>query len=166
MFTAKQYVAAMRHEGAVCQHLFTKIPEGCWEYRPTPGQRSMLELLRFLPHNLGTIPETVVSGDWPGIGAKMGKTKEMPPEAFPAEIDAQGERLEKLIAGIPEADYQGRGVTLPNGMNLPLGEALMMFGLKFLTAYKMQFFLYIKANGVSNIGTSNCWMGRDPAPKK
>jgi hypothetical protein len=38
--------------------------------------------------------------------------------------------------------------------------------LKWITAYKMQLFLYIKANGVDNISTSNVWGGFDMPPKQ
>ena len=33
--------------------------------------------------------------------------------------------------------------------------------LKWLAAYKMQLFLYVKANGNASIGTSNLWGGVD-----
>ncbi|GMV82642.1 MAG: hypothetical protein AMXMBFR7_38260 [Planctomycetota bacterium] len=166
MINKEQYLAAMRHEANVCQHLFGKIPEGTWNYRPTEGQRSTIELLRYLPHNLGSIPETVVSGDWKGIGPKMQRTKEMPADAFCAEIDAQYDRLVKLFAGLSEDDFQTRQATMPDGRTMALGPALLMFGLSFMTAYKMQLFLYIKSNGVPNMGTADCWRGVDTQPKK
>ena len=37
---------------------------------------------------------------------------------------------------------------------------------KWASAYKMQFFLYIKSCGKHDINTSNLWRGVDSAPKE
>jgi hypothetical protein len=42
----------------------------------------------------------------------------------------------------------------------------MLNVMKWAVAYKMQLFLYIKANGNHDINTSNLWRGVDPAPKQ
>ena len=38
--------------------------------------------------------------------------------------------------------------------------------LKCFVAYRMQFFLYVKACGVSDIGPANCWAGVDMPQQK
>ncbi len=52
-------------------------------------------------------------------------------------------------------------VTLPTGDTATLGNALMMLPLKWMVGYRMQFFLYLKSAGNTEIWTPNCWMGVD-----
>jgi hypothetical protein len=37
--------------------------------------------------------------------------------------------------------------------------------VKFLCAYRMQLFLYLKQMGVEGLGTAHAWAGRDPKPQ-
>ncbi|MDR3502489.1 MAG: hypothetical protein P4L79_07885 [Legionella sp.] len=53
-------------------------------------------------------------------------------------------------------DLFGRGLSQPRAL------WFLNLILKSLTAYKMQLFLYLKACGIDNIGTSNLWRGEDP----
>ena len=53
---------------------------------------------------------------------------------------------------------------MPGGGMLPLGFAVLEGPLKWLTAYKMQLFLYAKATGATQLKTSNLWRGTDPKP--
>ena len=48
MITGKQLLNACRHETKVIKHLATRLPEDSMDWRPTEGQRSMLELMRYL----------------------------------------------------------------------------------------------------------------------
>jgi hypothetical protein len=47
------------------------------------------------------------------------------------------------------------------GYSLPLEFALMDMALKCFVAYRMQFFLYLKSCGVTEMGPANCWVGVD-----
>jgi hypothetical protein len=53
---------------------------------------------------------------------------------------------------------------MPGGGELPLGAALLNGPFKWLTSYKLQLFLYAKANGAA-IGTVNAWAGMDSKPQ-
>jgi hypothetical protein len=50
---------------------------------------------------------------------------------------------------------------MPWGAPTTVSAGLMDMGLKTFVAYRMQFFLYIKSCGVSDIGPANCWAGVD-----
>ncbi len=50
---------------------------------------------------------------------------------------------------------------LPNKQELILGAALVNFPLKFLAAYRMQLFLYLKSTLTEELTTMNCWFGMD-----
>mgnify|MGYP001616103178 FL=1 len=87
------------------------------------------------------------------------KAKTMSWEGFPAVMDAQAEGLKKLISGISDKDYEGKIVDLPPIGKGPIGEMLVNTSLKFLTAYRMQLFLYAKMNGAAALDTWDCWRG-------
>jgi len=46
MITRDQLLASMKHETRVIKHLATKVPAGQFDWRPTPKQRSTIELMR------------------------------------------------------------------------------------------------------------------------
>ena len=37
--------------------------------------------------------------------------------------------------------------------------------IKFLVAYRMQLFMYLKGMGRTDLGTPQCWLGADPDEK-
>ena len=43
----------------------------------------------------------------------------------------------------------------------PWGQAIFATSVRFLCAYRMQLFLYIKQCGATELGTSNAWLGMD-----
>ena len=88
------------------------------------------------------------------------------PFAFPADgfVEAMDRQKAELIAffkGIPEERFASAEGLLPAGASMPLGAALMNGPLKWLTAYKLQLFLYAKAAGADEISTVNAWAGVD-----
>lgn len=48
MYTKENFEKSFKNELRVIKHLATKIPEGKGDYRPSPSQRSTLELLQYL----------------------------------------------------------------------------------------------------------------------
>lgn len=168
MITRDQLLASMRHEVRVIQHLATKLPPGSLEWRPTPAQRSVVELLRYLT-TCGSIGVTyAASGSWERSDQLEKDAESVTLEGFHAAMDRQMDLLEEVIRGLPERDFLERDVLLPWGAPTKLGIGLIDMGLKPLTAYRMQLFLYAKHAGNHAIGPSNCWVGVDrpatPAP--
>jgi hypothetical protein len=49
-------------------------------------------------------------------------------------------------------------------MDLPIRLWLVNVVLRQFAAYRMQLFLYLKASGHPELGTSDCWMGKDADP--
>lgn len=166
MISKSALEASILQECTICKHLHGKIPQDAFDYRPSEGQRSTLELLRYLAMVGVATMKTFVSGDWSGWRQYSVRTATMTPEEFPATMDLQMEEIREIFAGLSEEDLETRIVHLPTGIEMPLGAALMEAVLKWFTAYKMQLFLYAKASGAENISTSNCWRGMDMPPKK
>ena len=46
---------------------------------------------------------------------------------------------------------------------MPLSQAILTTSVRFLIAYRMQLFLNLKASGLQDIGSSECWHGKPSA---
>lgn len=145
----------------IATHLHGKLPDGALDYRPTPDQRSTLELLRYLAFcGIGSA-RAMADGEWATYKAWSEKTSDMAAEDFPRAMAEQKEALRELFDGLTDEQLGTVESTLPWGEKVPLGRALAETTLKWLAAYRMQLFLYAKAAGNHDIGTANCWAGVD-----
>ena len=165
MISREDLLIAMEHETKVCKHLYTKIPEGGMEYRPTEGQRTTLELLRYL--TTCAIGIIIWHTDRDSEKSKQydEEAKNMRPNEFPGMMDKQLERIREALAGIDD-DRMDSKAQIPGAGEGTLGAALMRTSYAWLVAYRMQLFLYIKAAGNDEIGTVNNWAGIDYTPKE
>lgn len=161
MISKDQLAASMGRECDICQHLFTKVPSDAMDYRPTPGQRSTLELVRYLSYcGIGGI-RSLSTGDWKSFGEYQTRAATLTPEEFPEAMARQKREIAEAIAKLSDEQLRTQEAKMPGGGVLPLGAALMSGPLKWLTAYKMQLFLYAKQAGTAQIGTANAWAGMD-----
>jgi len=161
MITKEQLLESMRHETRVIQHLATKVPEDSLDYRPTPPQRSMRELMRYMTRMAAVPVVFSVTGSWAHAEEMEAGTESVTPGSFAAEMDRQMEIIEEALADLDEAGATTAPSSMPWGTPTTLAAGLMDMGLKTFVAYRMQFFLYIKACGVAEIGPANCWAGVD-----
>jgi hypothetical protein len=77
MFSKADIIHEILLEIKIIKHLATKIPEGGLEYRPTPKQRNLLELLQYLSFiGLGYI-KALQEGNPSGMGSLSEKAKEI-----------------------------------------------------------------------------------------
>jgi hypothetical protein len=152
------------HECTVAQHLYSKLSPESFDYRPSANQRSTAELLQYLSV-IGIAGSTcMAAGDWKLFGPFSARAKELKPADFLAAMDRQKAELVTFFAGLTDERLAAEA-PLPGGAKQPLAVALMNGPLKWLTAYKLQLFLYAKATGTHDIGTSNAWRGVDMPPK-
>ncbi|TND10094.1 MAG: hypothetical protein FD123_342 [Bacteroidetes bacterium] len=165
MISRHDMLDAIIKECEICKHLYTKIPADTFDFRPTPGQRSTLELLRYLSI-CGSAPLHVVlnGSDWSLWKSFSERSATMTAEEFPAAMDRQIEEIKNLFAAIADTDLRSLDVKHPRGEVMKLGTGIVRMPLGWLTAYRMQLFLYAKQSGASDIGTSNNWAGVDRAP--
>ena len=161
MIRKDDLLAALLHECHIASHLYTKVPEGAWDYRPGPTQRTTLELLQYLQGcGIGSA-RAMSEGSWDGYKAAMERAADMKPDAFPALMEKQKAELEAFFEGLDDAALETQEATLPWGEKVTLGRALLETTLKWMTAYRMQLFLYAKASGNDAINTANNWGGVD-----
>ena len=145
----------------ICVHLHGKLPAGSLDYKPGENQRSTLELLQYLSICGFASAEAMVNGSWQNYESHAKKAEQLSADDFPAAMEEQKNKLKSLFAEITNEDLSTKTATVPWGQKLPLGQALIEILVKFLTAYRMQLFLYAKAAGNDELWTPNCWVGMD-----
>jgi len=143
--------------------LATKIPQDQLEYRPSEGQRSTLELLQYLSLCGDSLFASLVVSEEerPALREKqMAEAKAVTIENFDRAMENQGTRLAEALASVTD-ERLSEMVTLPWGEACTLGEAFLNAAIKFLTAYRMQLFLYLKGMGVPELSTLQAWLAVD-----
>lgn len=164
VLTKPELVAALQKEVRILLHLAGKLDSADCDYRPTSKQRSALELLRYLSY-MG--PALVAT-------AKNGKFDN---DAWKSEIAAADKRnldetlrliatlpdkYERLLADMSDADFRAE-MTAFDGSKVSRGSFIVSLVLGGHAAYRTQLFLYLKACGQEQLGTTNLWRGVDAA---
>jgi hypothetical protein len=159
----KQYLSnAIVKELRICKRLFTKMPRDEMDFKPKEGMRSTWELLQYLTVIGAAMPRYWFEEEDVDFSTFLGETintsKKVLPEEFLAAMDAQIEVVNKLFDRLPEEDLNSREIAYPWGGTALLGEALVQTSVKWITAYKMQFFLYLKMSTDQPLGTPDAWL--------
>jgi hypothetical protein len=167
MISKDQLADAMMRECDICQHLYEKLaalgPEAL-EYRPSPAQRTTLELLRYLTVCGIAGLRFMAERRWAVFGEFQDRTCGMGAADFPAAMTRQKSEIHDFFEALTEEQLESQEALLPSGGTAPLDVAILGGPLKWLAAYKLQLFLYAKAAGASGLGTANAWAGRDAQP--
>ncbi len=165
MLTKDQLLASMRHETKIIKHIGAKITPDLLEWRPTPGQRSVEELLKYLTVSAEVPCVNLFTNNWDHAEATSARAESVTLDTFGDAMDAQMSRLDELIREVDVASALETDATLPWGAPIKQGQGFIDMPLKALVAYRMQLFLYAKQAGVEGLTTANCWVGIDmPAP--
>lgn len=146
----------------VCVHLIHKIPADLHSWRPTPGQRSVEELLRYLCVSTISAIKGMCEPDRGWRDHYQAKAKALTTADFAQAMEEQAQEILAWFEALPEDAFETHSVTMPWGETMTLGEAVVGSVAKWLPAYRMQLFLYLKQNGVA-VSTPNLWRGVDPA---
>ena len=159
----QQLLNNIEKEINICRRLYTKIPPGQINYRPKEGVRSILELLQYLSVIGSTMPRYWLKKDETDFSTFFGATTEaakaMPYERFLPNMDEQIATIKNIFSQISEEDLLNKEVTYPwNGVKAPFGEAIIATSIKWLSAYKLQLFLFIKLCGDEQLTTADAWV--------
>ena len=161
MITKQQLAASFRTETDLIKHLGTKITGERLEWKPTPGQRSLDDLMRYVTV-MAEIPAYFAAhGEW-------GPHDEYNERGLSVTLDNFAERMDeqcdRVTAWMLESDFE-KQTTTPWGSPTTTAEFWLNMVGKCFTAYRMQLFLYLKQSGRSELGSANLWIGVDqPAP--
>ena len=113
MITKEQFLDACRHETKVIKHIATKLPEGQLDWRPTPGQRSVRELMAYLTVMAEMMAVNAVTGDWEHAPALNQQSESVTPDTFADAMDRQMARVAEVVGDIDEAAASAKPATLP-----------------------------------------------------
>jgi hypothetical protein len=163
MITRAQLLDACRHETNVINNLATLLPDGAAEWRPTPGQRSTLELMRYMTVMSEIMATHVVTGNWDHAAALSEQSQAVTLENFAAAMDEQLARVARTLEGLDEQAATSKQAALPWGEPIAQSALLMRGIYASYVAYRMQLFLYAKQAGNSELSTMECWAGAPPA---
>lgn len=160
IYTLEDLKQSVFHEIAVIKHLYEKIPAGAMDFRPTPGQRSTLELLQYLSYVGAACTLMILKNDTSVFTALAEEGKAVTAETFLQAMDKQKDEMESLFSKFDEKELS-TVVNLYGMGEKTKGVYLVEMVGKFFSAYKLQLFLYSKLAGNDAIGTSNLWGGFD-----
>jgi hypothetical protein len=159
-----ELIAQLQKEVDILLHLASKIDRSQIDYRPTPKQRSIIELLRYLSI-MGPQLVRAAKTQW-DMEAWQSATKAAEARDLDqtlAVIAGQKDVYAKELAGWTDADFRSE-MTGFDGSKLSRGLFLVNLVLGGHAAYRTQLFCYLKACGREELGTVNLWMGVDPPP--
>ena len=161
ILTQSELIASLQNEVRILLHLTGKIEPGMLDYRPTPKQRSTLELLRYLSIMGPALVRATQAGAFDPVAWKAANdaagTRDF--DQTLAAIAAHREEYATLIAAMSDADF--RTPIEMFGNKTTKGAFIVNFVLAAYAAYRLQLFLYLKSCGRSELGTANLWGGVD-----
>jgi hypothetical protein len=165
VLTKSELISSLQNEVRVLLHLAGKIDRSQLDYRPTPGQRSTLELLKYLSIMGPELVKAAKAGAfnpaaW-GAAEQAASTRDF--DQTLAAIAAQSDDYATLLSDVADADF--RTVVSMFGQPTTKGAFLVYYALGGFAAYRTQLFCYLKACGRDDLTTMNLWGGVDaPAP--
>ncbi len=164
MITTESLINGLQRETDIIKHIASKVSVDKLDWRPTPTQRSLGELLHYLTACAITPAYAMVDGNWDrGKAAEEELTAQYSFETFEACMDRQMDRLHELLSPITPDEAMEKTTTLPWGEEVPLGVALIEAVWKCFCTYRVTLFITTKESGVP-LTSHNLWMGRDAEP--
>lgn len=164
VLTKSELISSLQNEVRILLHLTSKIDKSMLDYRPTPKQRSTLELLKYLTIMGPSLIQAAKAGafDRDAWVAATKAAAERDYEQTLAALAAQRETYASLIGDMSDADLRTE-VEMFTGKTTR-GAFIVNLVLSGCAAYRTQLFLYLKACGREELGTSNLWGGMDAPP--
>ena len=77
---------------------------------------------------------------------------------FPERLNEQWEEIQNYMKSISEEDLYTKEVELPSKEKMVLGMAILNAPVKWLAAYRMELFVYLKMNGKTELSTKEAWV--------
>jgi hypothetical protein len=162
VLTKSELVAALQNEVRILLHLAGKIDRTTLDYRPTPKQRSTIELLKYLSMMGPTFLQFALA-DTPDAALWTTAAQAAEARGFDqtvAAIAAQSDTYATLLADVSDADFRAEIMGM-DGKKISRGAAIVNLVLCGYTAYRTQLFLYLKACGREELSSMNLWAGVD-----
>lgn len=160
VLTKEELITSLQNEVRILVHLAGKVDKSKFDYRPTPTQRSTLELLQYMAMMGPTLVAIIKTGDFATHwGPAEAAAKTMSYDQAVAAIQKQSDEYARLLSGWTEADFRGEVDMF--GRKSTRGSVLVNLVLAGCAAYRTQLFCYLKAGGRDELNTMNLWAGMD-----
>lgn len=164
ILTESELIGSLQKEVRILLHLASKVDPDKRDYRPTPKQRSTLELLRYLSVMGPRLIEDAKAGAFDPAAwtaaQKIADARDF--DAVVAAIAAQSDEYAGLIGGMTDDDYRVEIEMFDRTSSR--GAFIINTVLCGYAAYRTQLFVYLKACGRAELSTMNLWGGIDPTP--
>jgi hypothetical protein len=161
VLTNAELIASLRNEVRILLHLAKKIEPPMLDYRPTPKQRSTIELLRYLSIMGPALVQAAKAGEFDRVkwteADKAAQARDF--DQTLAAIAAHGDAYTNLLADMSIADFRAEIDMFGN--KTTRGAFIVNMVLCGYAAYRTQLFLYLKSCGREELGTVNLWAGID-----
>jgi len=162
VLTKSELIASLQQEVKILLHLAGKIDRSKLDYRPTPKQRSTIELLKYLSMMGPTVIEyaKAVTPD-PNLWADAVKAADARDfDETVAAIAAQKDAYARVLGNMSDADFRVE-VNDFTGGKTTRGSLIVNLVLSGCAAYRTQLFCYLKACGRDELSTMDLWAGVD-----
>ncbi|MBM4183774.1 MAG: hypothetical protein FJ207_06045 [Gemmatimonadetes bacterium] len=159
--TKSELIGSLQNEVRILVHLASKIDRSKLDYRPTPKQRSTMELVRYLTLMGPQLVQSTKSGafDETSWGAAVAAADAMNLDQAIARIAAQSDEYAKSIGSMSDADLAADVEMF--GRKSSKGAFIVNNVLAGHAAYRTQLFCYLKSCGREELNTMNLWVGMD-----
>jgi hypothetical protein len=161
VLTKSELISSLQNEVRILLHLASKIDRAKLDYRPTAGQRSTLELLKYLSEmGPGLVRAAKAGGFDPAVwtaAEKVAQARDF--DQTLAAIAAHSDAYATLLSDMTDADFRTEIDMF--GSKTTRGAFIVNLVLAGCAAYRTQLFLYLKACGRDELSTMNLWAGMD-----
>ena|SRR5438046_6298926 len=167
VLTKDELITALNGEVRLWLHLASKVDLAELDYRPTPKQRSLLEVLQYMAimgpiHLRGVLASKFDMDAWRNDwNTGEAAAKAMNLEQVKDAIGKQPAMFAELLRSCSDADLRAEIDMF--GSKASRGSMVVNLVLCHYAAYRMQLFLYLKGAGREELNTMNLWVGRDKA---
>jgi hypothetical protein len=166
VLTKAELLSTLQKEARILAHLADKVEPSMVDYRPTPKQRSALELMRYMTIMGPQLLHAAKSGGWDmnawTEASKAAEARDW--NQTVAVIKNQGDEYAKLLSDMSDADFRAE-MTGFDGKPVSKGAFITNLIVCGHAAYRTQLFCYLKSCGRDELSTYNLWQGIDaPAP--
>jgi hypothetical protein len=165
VLTREELIASLQHEVHILVHLAGKVDKTKLDYRPTPKQRSTLELLQYMAImgpvqvsmiKAGVFTRAAFSAAWSPAETAA---KAMDFDQAVSAIQKQSDDYARLFSEWTESDFRSEVDLF--GTKSSRGKLLVELVLCGHAAYRTQLFCYLKSCGREELSTINLWAGVD-----
>jgi hypothetical protein len=162
VLTKEELISSLQNEVRILVHLAGKADKSKLDYRPSPKQRSTVELLQYMVIMGPILVRSIKAGafDVPAWTEAEAAAKAMSFDQVVAAIQKQSDEY-ALLSGWTEADFRGEIDMF--GRKSSRGSLLVNMVLSGYAAYRTQLFCYLKSCGREDLNTMNLWAGVDAA---